>query len=171
MKIPTEKLSMKIIGQSPLNRECPSAAACYFASNTPVMEVLENVRVVAWSAKVLNYRVNVCAGRCLLYSKLPLFWLSWSAVCQVTFRFFAEERIVEEPDAQPSTEGMSHFITKLDISDTWRDEHVFRRVHIIGPREVVGPVEFNHAIGFVNKVKVYYHNYNQYHYYHQKCMH
>jgi histone deacetylase complex regulatory component SIN3 len=38
-----------------------------------------------------------------------------------------------------------------------------------GPREVAEPVEFNHAISFVNKVKVYYHNYNQYH--HQKCMH
>jgi len=32
-----------------------------------------------------------------------------------------------------------------------------------GLREVAEPVEFNHAISFVNKVKVYYHNYNQYH--------
>ncbi|KAF8541991.1 hypothetical protein BDD12DRAFT_442090 [Trichophaea hybrida] len=75
-------------------------------------------------------------------------------VCQVTFRIFAEDRVVEELDAPgvppsiKSREDVKRSLTKLNSSDTWRDEDVFRRVHIIR-----APIEFNHTMSFVTKVK------------------
>ncbi|KAF8244604.1 hypothetical protein K440DRAFT_609178 [Wilcoxina mikolae CBS 423.85] len=78
-------------------------------------------------------------------------------ICQVTFRIFAEDRIVEEPYAPAappsiqSRENVKRSLTKPNSSDTWRDEDVFRRVHIIR-------IDFNYsrAVNFVNKVKSLY---------------